>query len=86
MHTEDAVGFTTARRFVPNRPYRVTFNGGVHGLGDNAYCQAAIPPARLRLFRAGDGVHPADRPGRPAGGGRALEAGPVEGSGERDDD
>ncbi|KFG01096.1 hypothetical protein IQ62_09310 [Streptomyces scabiei] len=42
MHTEDAVGFTTARRFAPNRPYRVTFNGGVHGLGDNAYCQA--PP------------------------------------------
>jgi hypothetical protein len=36
MHNEDAVGFTTARRFAPNRPYRVTFNGGVHGPGDNA--------------------------------------------------
>ncbi|GAA2591635.1 hypothetical protein GCM10010304_40760 [Streptomyces roseoviolaceus] len=39
MHNEDAVGFTTARRFAPNRPYRVTFNAGVHGSGDNAYCQ-----------------------------------------------
>jgi hypothetical protein len=36
-HNEDAVGFTTARRFAPNRPYRVTFNGGVHGPGDNAW-------------------------------------------------
>ncbi|MPY61358.1 hypothetical protein [Streptomyces spongiae] len=49
MHAEDAVGFTTARRFAPNRPYRVTFNGGVHGPGDSAYCQAALPPAHLRL-------------------------------------
>ncbi|MEU9331167.1 hypothetical protein AB0D91_46970 [Streptomyces canus] len=50
MHNEDAVGFITARRFAPNRPYRVTFNGGVHGPGDNAYCQAAMPPAHLRLL------------------------------------
>lgn len=35
----------TARRFAPNRPYRVTFNGGVHGPADNAYCQAVMPPA-----------------------------------------
>jgi hypothetical protein len=57
MHNKDAVGFATARRFAPNRPYRVTFNGGVHGPGDNACCQAAMLPAHLRLLRAGDGVH-----------------------------
>ncbi|MFE9446577.1 hypothetical protein ACFYO2_48710 [Streptomyces sp. NPDC006602] len=33
MRNKDAVGFTTARRFAPNRPYRVTFNGGVHDPG-----------------------------------------------------
>ncbi|WP_406223990.1 hypothetical protein [Streptomyces canus] len=49
MHNEDAVGVATARRFAPNRPYRVTFNGGFHGPGDNAYCQAAMAPAHLRL-------------------------------------
>jgi hypothetical protein len=65
MHNEDAVGFTTARRFAPNRPYRVTFNGGVNGPGDKAYCQAAMPPAHLWLLRAGDGVHPADPVGGP---------------------
>ncbi|MGY1495055.1 hypothetical protein ACW4TU_00110 [Streptomyces sp. QTS52] len=48
MHNEGAVGCTTGRRFAPNRPYRVTFNGDVHGPGDNAYCQAAMPPAHLR--------------------------------------
>lgn len=48
MHNEDAVGFTTVRRCAPNRPYRVTFNGGVHGPGGNAYCQAArLPCPRL---------------------------------------
>lgn len=31
MHDEDALSFLTARRFRPNRTYRVTFNGGVHG-------------------------------------------------------
>lgn len=76
MHNEDAVGFITARRFAPNRPYRVTFNGGVHGPGDNAYCQAAMPTAHLRLSRAGDGVHPADpaREGPPAAAGRSEPA------------
>jgi hypothetical protein len=54
MHNEDAIGFITARRFAPNRPYRVTFNGGVHGPGDNAYCQAAMPPAQLRLLGRAD--------------------------------
>ncbi|MFF7550511.1 hypothetical protein ACFZCU_43885 [Streptomyces canus] len=44
MHNEDAVAFTTARRFAPNRPDRVTFSGGLHGLGENAYCQDAMPP------------------------------------------
>ncbi|MDX2549039.1 SDR family NAD(P)-dependent oxidoreductase [Streptomyces sp. WI04-05B] len=43
MHNEDAVGFTIARRVTPNRPYRVTFTGGVHGPGGNAYCRAAMP-------------------------------------------
>lgn len=31
MHSEDTQSFLTARRFEPNRTYRVTFNGGVHG-------------------------------------------------------
>lgn len=75
MHNEDAVGFTTARRFAPNRPYRVTFNGGVHGPGDNAYCQAAMPdspPALKSRGRSSPGR--SGREGPPAAAGRSERA------------
>lgn len=76
MHNEHAVGFATARRFAPKRPYQVTFNGGVHGPGDNSYCQAAMPPGSPPALKSRGRSSPgrSGREGPPAAAGRSEPA------------